>query len=369
MEKVVIVVPRYKNELSNNEKISLKLLFDNLSEFPIVFVSPLQLKDYYTDENVEYFDDDFFISIDSYNKLMLSCLFYERFSMYEYMLIYQLDALVFSNKLLYFCNLDYDYIGAPWLEDYSMYKDRSRKFHVGNGGLSLRKIKACIQIIESEKELLVDYNSNEDIFFSYCNGDNFRVAPMDIAMNFSIEKNVREFYSFNSKKLPFGCHAWQKYDSKFWIKILNQNGIHVNEEECLNLDWENISIGEKLNLCLRYPYSIKKVIEELLHSEDSNIAIYGAGMRGQNICKLLVQNELNISCFYDNDKSGEIDGIPIKKIDKNDVDKKTVIFAVKNLGLELDEIVIKNGIKMYIEFEELIERIFKMLKEIYMDII
>lgn len=44
---------------------------------------------------------------------MLEADFYRRFGKYKYMLIYQLDAFVFSDKLLDFCEMGYDYIGAP----------------------------------------------------------------------------------------------------------------------------------------------------------------------------------------------------------------------------------------------------------------
>ena len=38
---------------------------------------------------------------------------YSRFEKYEYMLIYQLDAFVFSDRLMEFVEAGYDYIGAP----------------------------------------------------------------------------------------------------------------------------------------------------------------------------------------------------------------------------------------------------------------
>lgn len=44
---------------------------------------------------------------------MLSAEFYDRFAAYEYVLIYQLDAFVFADRLAEFCQMGYDYIGAP----------------------------------------------------------------------------------------------------------------------------------------------------------------------------------------------------------------------------------------------------------------
>ena len=45
------------------------------------------------------FSDHWFHRVSTYNKLMLSLDFYVRFSAYGYLLVYQLDAWVFSDEL------------------------------------------------------------------------------------------------------------------------------------------------------------------------------------------------------------------------------------------------------------------------------
>lgn len=47
---------------------------------------------------------------------MLTKEFYLRFRQWEYLLIYQLDAYVFQDELMDWCNKGYDYIGAPFLK-------------------------------------------------------------------------------------------------------------------------------------------------------------------------------------------------------------------------------------------------------------
>ena len=51
--------------------------------------------------------------------LMLSPFFYESFLDFKYVLIHQLDVFIFKDELNYWCNQNYDYIGAPWFKDSS----------------------------------------------------------------------------------------------------------------------------------------------------------------------------------------------------------------------------------------------------------
>ena len=65
-------------------------------------------------------DEKYFISKESYSRLLVSKSFYEAFSEYEYILIYQPDCLVFSDQLLEWCKKGNDYIGAPWYKTETM---------------------------------------------------------------------------------------------------------------------------------------------------------------------------------------------------------------------------------------------------------
>ena len=147
-KNVVVVIPRYRAELSLSESISLNRAKRVLGKYPIVYMSPesLALK-----EPAAYFPDEDFSGRLAYSKLLLTPRFYEKFADYEYMLLYQLDAFVFYDKLAYFCSLGYDYIGAPmtrysWRNIGNMVGNM-----VGNGGLSLRKISSCIRVTRSKE--------------------------------------------------------------------------------------------------------------------------------------------------------------------------------------------------------------------------
>ena len=136
---VVVVIPVYKNNLDVYESISLEQAHRVLGQYEIRFIAPRGWRATYggfsDNIKVEYFEAHFFQSKHTYSRLMLSPDFYNRFIDFEYMLIYQLDAFVFSDQLTYFCDLGYDYIGAPISRWISIW--RPLKKRVGNGVAAL----------------------------------------------------------------------------------------------------------------------------------------------------------------------------------------------------------------------------------------
>jgi hypothetical protein len=182
---------------------------------------------------VERFNDGYFESISSYNKLMLSKEFYERFSIkYVWMLIHQLDAFVFENKLDYFCQMPYDYFGAPWYGG-QLIRPRiinprllqlvGKRIYVGNGGFSLRKIKSFIDLIIEKESILKSWRGNEDGFYSYYGKSSkwFKSCPVNIASQFSIESAPEFWLSENGGHWPMGCHAFNKIEQVQYSKIIN----------------------------------------------------------------------------------------------------------------------------------------------------
>ena len=236
--KPIIVVPIYKAHLSDSEGVSLIQCCKILGKYDIALVCPngLNVKEY-SDTfkkfdmrfEVEEFDKSFFESTKTYNILMLNADFYKRFSTYDFMLVYQLDAYVFKDELEYWCEQSYDFIGAPW-NRYDFLRNKLKLLETGlNGGFSLRKIASFIKVLSDEdkgKMILKDFISsgrNEDGFFSVqakMIDPKFKVAPYDVAMNFSFEYRPEILYEMTGHKLPFGCHAWMKCNPQFWSNIL-----------------------------------------------------------------------------------------------------------------------------------------------------
>ena len=266
-EKAVIVIPVYKTQLSVYEQISLAQCRSVLSSHTIIFVKPVSLN---IDEVVYCagfptvnFDDHYFQSIYGYNELLMTEAFYKSFSKYEYMLIYQLDAFVFSDQVNYWCNKAFDYIGAPWLrlkpyknlfdkvftgaKNYlymrydAKYKNGLPKTgkqienRVGNGGFSLRKTDKFAALCVQYKSLIDHYVElkhpwfNEDIFWSIALNrkiEQIKKPSFKEAARFSIETNPQLGFKLTGNQLPFGCHGWDK-NVEFWRPLFKQAGIDI----------------------------------------------------------------------------------------------------------------------------------------------
>ena len=141
--KVAVVIPMHKETLNEFEKISLAQVQKVLGHYPIIFAVPEGKNFSWIPEGRQIIQMPHLgQGIDHYNVLLVSPTFYEKFLEYEYILIYHLDAFVFSDELEYFCSLGYDNIGAPWfltnVIKYS-YNGMTYRSRIGNGGFSLRK--------------------------------------------------------------------------------------------------------------------------------------------------------------------------------------------------------------------------------------
>jgi hypothetical protein len=183
--------------------------------------------------------------------------FYSRFTDYQYILILQTDAYIFENTLSKFTSQDYDYWGAPWI-DYELinyiflrpvlplfHKSRhlkwarsfiGTKYLVGNGGLSLRKVKTHLEITEKYKDKIIEFESHhdewiklkaksmmEDLFWCFYAPrfyPKYKIAPWQEALKFSFEMNPSKAFDLNGKKLPFGCHAFAKTDPEFYSQFI-----------------------------------------------------------------------------------------------------------------------------------------------------
>ena len=171
MKKFCIVVPIYHEDIYDYEEISLKRLHDVIYDkgYDVFFIYPngLNIDKYlelYNTANLISMDNDFFTDIHAYSQLMLNYNFYNMFSIYQYMLIYQTDSYLFKDEIEEWCNKGYDYIGAPIISGLKIWEqdnvnDWTPK--VGNGGLSLRRIAIFKDITKNEKSLfLILINNN-----------------------------------------------------------------------------------------------------------------------------------------------------------------------------------------------------------------
>ena len=101
---VAVVVPAYNRaQFTPDEEISFRHLEHVLGRYDKFLAVPRSLEIERPGYQIQRFDDGYFGSAIANGKLMLSPAFYESFRKYRYILIYQLDALVFSDQLLEWC--------------------------------------------------------------------------------------------------------------------------------------------------------------------------------------------------------------------------------------------------------------------------
>ena len=253
--------------MSAEEKASLcqcEKIFGGRRE--IVFVVPEKLDcspqiNMIPSARIERFDNSFFSSVSSYNRLLLTTGFYERFSDFDYMLIYQPDAWVFRDELDYWCEKNYDYIGGPFVLKYGKYE----QVIPGNGGFSLRRISAFLRVLNNTEQRMFSPELLKDFFINYVASGKYWQALRPLLRLFGLYPNKRGKYlkqmyyqKFNSEdmifyflssrftddgltmpdisecslfsldvapqrffqKLPFGAHAWMKDSCDFWKEYI-----------------------------------------------------------------------------------------------------------------------------------------------------
>ena len=264
---VAVVIPFYRETLTEYEKISLTQCGRVLGEYPIIAIKPQKItlpdiNGYIKPANILSFDNEYFNGVAGYNRLMLSPVFYREFFSFEFILIYQLDAFVFKNELKHWCSLGLDYIGAPWIRrthhtrliktvkanlqrnyfiKYNILSKglpSGRQFEnkVGNGGFSLRRVRvfhdtsiAMSQTIASYLEKGNIHQYNEDAFWSIevnRQTEMLKIATLAQGLKFAFESYPERAYLLNKQCLPFGCHAWNLY-LNYWRPIFKAVGYNI----------------------------------------------------------------------------------------------------------------------------------------------
>ncbi len=290
-QEVAVIIPYYHNDLSVTEQISYEQCKKVLHSFPIIFVVPknfrIELKELPEKWDVVEVPAQWMSDVEAYNQMMLNKEFYQFFQQYRYILIHQLDVYVFSDRLLEFCRYDYDYIGAPWIEGKFEAKLAEKGvLYVGNGGFSLRKVESCLK--QLEKENLEQVRYNEDVFWASRTED-FKLAPKEVAWQFSFERPVKTLYKLNGEQLPFGCHAWMKYNLDFFRPYIANDGYSMVWD--IHYEPQGDSTNEYADRrCLTASKSV--VWRSLLNSCEivpRMIWIYGAGNYGM-LCGYLLRD-------------------------------------------------------------------------------
>jgi hypothetical protein len=263
---VAVVIPgSTRAELSPDERVSYRHLTAFLGSYDRFLVVPRGLPLRLDGCTHLEFSPKYFGSMAAYNRLTYLPEFYRTFAEYKYILMYHLDALVFCDDLIRWCDTDMDFIGAPWLPcpDLPWVKEPG----VGNGGFALMKVQTMLRVLENRyaadplsywKDLAsrnlsrfmgpFEATSGErstrhtpvarawrriqatetnrvlnDVFWGlhakkYVPG--FQVPEWTTALRFAFEAAPRRCFEMTGRTLPFGCHAWARYDREFWTPYL-----------------------------------------------------------------------------------------------------------------------------------------------------
>jgi hypothetical protein len=265
--RVAIIVPLAPRPyLLDDEEVSMRHLCHYLGRYDKYAIAPKGLHLERDGFHTLNFSRRFFGSCVGHHQLMSWRRFYERFEAYEYILIYHLDSLVFADRLIEWCDRGFDYIGAPWLpcSDTPWVKTAA----VGNGGFGLMKVASVLDVLRARHRVEplrrwsdlamrhrnrvqplataltalqrvrprsrvlnrivhhwnvsndpLGYGNGNDLFWSFQASryrPSFRVAGVEDGLQFAFEAAPRRCFELNGGRLPFGCHAWPRYDREFW---------------------------------------------------------------------------------------------------------------------------------------------------------
>lgn len=241
-QDIAVVVPVYRYPLLPSEQLAWEQCLRVLGHYPIVVVHPqsLSISEMLQGEVRSLPLPHYrFKDIAAYNRLLTDVDFYALFDAYEYILIHQLDAYVFEDELFAWCQKGYDYIGSPGFPEelyYKMGSNESDEWAAAlrrippllNGGFSLRRIKAMKRFLRIHNTFFPTWVGNEDMLFSLFAKRLGLMRPFihlphwSEALRFGFEKSPRASFVLTKEQLPFGCHAWERYDPDFWTDYIPQ---------------------------------------------------------------------------------------------------------------------------------------------------
>lgn len=266
------MIPVHQPQLTAAERVSLQACKTHLAAYDCFLIYPDGMDTAaYTAEHSNLMpmpvNPQWLASIEAYNRMKISLDFYLLFSKYTHLLTYELDAYIFHGDLTQANAFKFDFIGAPFFEEYWAAKPGSPLVKGCNSGFSVRNIEACIKVLtgmekfrfrwmlyklflspvrrfrlwlnklsKNKYEVYItgrfgfyfgDFHLNEDVVWTEVVPQlfpGFTVADPMGALQFSFEYNLTESLKLNGHKLPLGCHAWYKH-MDFWQPYININNL------------------------------------------------------------------------------------------------------------------------------------------------
>ena len=263
---LIFVTPLYK-ALDDNERTSIRQALTVLQGRTVEYCHPHQLDiaeaqafiasfDHTNSIAFRAVDDRHLQSIAAYSRWLLHPNFYRHYNAYEFLCILQTDVYLFKDDFDNWTNEPWDYIGAPWFEDWGEGKS-DRIIGAGNGGFSLRRVSQFIRLLESNEPRypffrcalsvmrhplsrknwtrITTQNTlhhsqippmNEDKWFGLHAPKAvkwFNVAPWQKAIQFAFDAQPQRLFKLNQQQVPTGVHAWQTHEPEFMGQLIDSH--------------------------------------------------------------------------------------------------------------------------------------------------
>jgi hypothetical protein len=217
--KPCIVIPVYKEELTELENHSLSRLFSLMKRTQIIFAVKESIKDKVFKGSVKIgFPDYFFKDLVTYSQLLNGSMFWSKFSEYSHMLLHQMDCWLYGNddELEFWCKMGYGMIGSPHFKGFDWEKNPNELMQNSmNGGFSLRDVKAHYELATHLEQTIPNFKNietHEDVH--WCNvlkHFGYRMPDPLTAARFGWEHGAKTLYPAIGENLPFGTHNPFKY--------------------------------------------------------------------------------------------------------------------------------------------------------------
>lgn len=268
-KKFCIVIPVYTVELTIIDVIGLSRLQKVVGHknYPTIFVCPkgLDLSNYrkiYPNFDVIEFPKKWFKGIYEYSQLCMQYNFYDKFSDYEYMFMYQLDSYIWEDRIEEVCNMGYDYIGGPVFSKLSNWDliDKTTGIYspkVGNGGCGWRKIETFKDICDPNGEFRQTYNITDEylkniyIEDKYFSNDieklyDMKKPSIDKTLKIVWDMSVPEIWDSigENKFFPMCAHGIYKYPP-FWKDKIEEYSSDLVYNYCMNKIKDNLEKHKK----------------------------------------------------------------------------------------------------------------------------
>ena len=261
---VTVIVPTHLPEPDAMGKVSLAQTLSVLHRHVITFVVPVGLdvrwyEDFCRGKAEVRFERFEWHGFFEYSRLMLNPAFYRRFLDYDYVLICHLDAFVFKDELLEWCERGYDYIGSViyrlgWKDGVPLSRRKAmvnaglrkllrtrRTEYLANGGFALKKVRTFFRLTKRFKPWLDLYATVarlrgrgiwEDMLVNRHFprlSRRFSLPPRAVAERFGAEFVDFDpvdlpFSARSPDTLPFGVHGWPQFQPDYWRPVIRGYG-------------------------------------------------------------------------------------------------------------------------------------------------